>query len=421
MRVLLIHNAYQQPGGEDTVVEQERRLLESAGHRVITYLRSNCEMENSSASRKLTSIGKAFWATDSRRDIFRILQQEKPSVVHVHNTFFMISPSIYSACNESGVPVVQTLHNYRMLCPAANFFRAERACEECAERGLWRGVLHGCYRDSRAATAAVGMMLGLHRALGTWTAGVDCYIALSNFAREKFIAGGIPQRKIVVKPNFVSPDPGPGKGNREYALFVGRLSAEKGPGTLLDAWERLQSDIPLVMIGDGPLSAELKSRAQKLRLSHRITFLGRLAREETIAAMQRARFLILPSRCYENFPMSICEAFACGTPVICSRMGSMQEIVEDGRTGFHFSPGDADDLAGKVEWAWANPRRLAGMAAEARAAFVSKYTAERNYQMLMEIYRQSMTPSLPLLDSARDEHFSSPALCSKTESPTTVV
>jgi glycosyltransferase involved in cell wall biosynthesis len=334
------------------------------------------------------------WARDTRREIASLLHKQKPDLVHVHNTFLMVSPSIYSACREAHIPVVQTLHNYRLLCPVAIFFRRGRACEECLEHGLWRGVLHGCYRHSRAETSAVALMLAVHRWLGTWTWGVNCFIALTGFSRQKFIEGGIPAEKIAVKPNFVYPDPmavnhqssiANHKSPQGSALFVGRLSPEKGVVTLLAAWQRLQVRIPLRIIGGGPERVFLEARAKQMELSE-VRFIGHLPRDEVIAALKGAWCLVFTSQWYENFPVTIVEALACGVPLICSRLGAMEEMVADGRTGLHFAPGDADDLAAKVEWGWSHPEEMAAMGRAARAEFEAKYTAERNYEMLMEIY-----------------------------------
>ena len=389
MKILLVHNSYQQPGGEDVVFNQERQLLERAGHQVPTYCRSNCEIAGYSASKRLVLAGRMVWARDSRREIATLIRREKPDLVHVHNTFLMVSPSIYSACKEAHVPVMQTLHNYRLLCPAAIFFRRGRVCEECLEHGLWRGVVHGCYRNSRAETSAVALMLAVHRWLGTWSEMVDCFIALSEFSHRKFIEGGIPTEKVAVKPNFVFRDPGCRAQSGEYALFIGRLSPKKRVVTLLAAWQQLQVRIPLRIAGSGPERASLEAQAKQIGLSD-IRFLGQLPRDQVIAALKRGRFLVFTSEWYENFPMTIVEAFACGVPVICSRLGAMGEIVADGRTGLHFTAGDAEDLAQKVEWAWAHPEEMAAMGRAARAEYEAKYTAERNYEMLMKIYQGVM-------------------------------
>jgi glycosyltransferase involved in cell wall biosynthesis len=248
LKVLIVHNSYQQLGGEDIVFEQQCQMLKQRGHPVVTYCRSNWEIEGYSTLARGALVPKVIWNTDARRELSRLLYQQQPDIVHVHNTFLMISPSIYSACQAAQVPVVQTLHNYRLLCPAAIFFRDGRVCEECVEHGLWRAVRHGCYRDSRPATAVVALMLAAHSRFGTWTRMVDCYVSLSEFARSKFVQAGLPADKIFVQGNFVYPDPGAGTVEREYALFAGRLFPEKRALTLLAAWERLHRAIPLLII-----------------------------------------------------------------------------------------------------------------------------------------------------------------------------
>lgn len=389
MKVLLVHNEYQQPGGEDIVFRQEEELLSRFGHTVLTYKRSNHEISRSSAPRRLLLPKQLIWAEDARHDVARILEKEEPNVVHVHNTFTQISPSIYTACRDAGIPVVQTLHNFRLLCPAATFFRDGKVCEECATHSLWHSVEHGCYRKSRAGTAAVAMMLAAHRSLRTWTRNIDTYIALTEFARQKFMRHGFPAERIQVKPNFVAPDPGQGAEKGGYALFVGRLSEEKGLRTLLASWTCLKTPIRLFVIGDGPLRSELEEYAVAYDLSA-VSFLGRLSHEETQEAIKAARFLILPSECYENFPMTIVEAFAGGTPVICSRLGAMQEIVEAGRTGLHFAASNSQDLAEKVSWAWAHDGRMSAMGKAARRDYETKYTAEKNHSLLMDTYEKAM-------------------------------
>jgi glycosyltransferase involved in cell wall biosynthesis len=388
MKIVLVHNSYRQGGGEDVVFEQERENLERAGHEVIVYHRSNSEIDDLGALGRLSLVKNSVWSSDSRREFGALLASECPDVVHVHNTFVMISPSIYSACREFGVPVVQTLHNFRLMCPSATFFRNGRICEECVDNSLWSGIRHGCYRDSKAATATVALILASHRSLGTWRDSVRRYIALTDFAREKFIRAGFESAKIVVKPNFVDRDPGPRTGIGDYALYTGRLSPEKGLATLLDAWERLPFPCPLQVIGDGPDRAALEGRVRERNIPG-ITFRGRLPRADTIAATKGARFIVVPSICYEGFPMVIAEAFACGTPVLCSKLGGMKEIVADRGTGLHCVAGDADDLAEKTSWAWSHPVEVSEMGRSARREYEKQYTAERNYELLMEVYYQA--------------------------------
>jgi glycosyltransferase involved in cell wall biosynthesis len=387
MKILLVHNKYQQAGGEDVVFDQELRLLERHGHHVVSYLRSNHELEELSPIEQIGLVGRIISAEDSKEDIQQILREEKPDLVHAHNTFMMISPSIYEVCKQEGVPVLQTLHNFRLLCPAGTFFRDGHVCEECRNHGLMRSVAHGCYRESRAATAAVALMLQVHRTRRTWDELVSGFIALTHFARDKFIECGLPAEKIYVKPNFVYPDPGQRSTAAHYALFAGRLSPEKGVSTLLAAWDRVRSPIPLVIVGDGPLRSELEAEAAKRNL-WQVTFRGHLALSETRAAIKQAAFLIVPSLWYEGFSLNVAEAFACGVPVICSRLGALQENVADHRTGLHFDVGDAEDLAAKVEWARTHPFELATMGREARHEYERRFSSEVNYSRLMEIYEQ---------------------------------
>ena len=226
-------------------------------------------------------------------------------------------------------------------------------------------------------------MLSTHRGLRTWTEQVDMYIVTTEFARERFIQGGFRAEKLVVKPHFLHPAPSPDKLPGDYALLVGRLSPEKGVRTLLAAWKRLSDRIPLKIVGDGPLAEEVADATAGLE---RAEWLGRQPRERVLALMKGASVLVFPSTCYENFPMTILEAYAVGLPVIASNLGGMSSLIDHGRTGLHFRPGDPKDLAAKVEWASAHPAELAGMRREARGEFEAKYTAERNYKMLMEIY-----------------------------------
>jgi glycosyltransferase involved in cell wall biosynthesis len=265
---------------------------------------------------------------------------------------------------------------------------------------LWQGIYHGCYRGSRTATATVALMLGVHRRLGTWSRLVDCHIALTEFSRKKFIDIGLPANKIVVKPNFVlfdpvSEDPQSASVNHKltqdsYVLFVGRLSEEKGVRTLLRAFQQLHNRIPLEVVGDGPLRGELEEETTRQRSSG-ISFHGRLNLDRVRALMKQARFLVFPSECYETFGLSLVEAFACGVPVVCTRLAAMQEIVADGRTGLHFNPGDSEDLAAKVEWAWTHSQDMDEMGRAARAEYEGKYTTERNYPMLMNIYQRAIS------------------------------
>jgi glycosyltransferase involved in cell wall biosynthesis len=381
MRILVIHNRYQIRGGEDECYEAEVSLLREKGHEVEVYEANNDRVAELG---KLRLAADTVWSKEAYQAVEHQLQKQRPDVVHVQNFFPLISPSVYYAAKSQGVPVVQTLHNYRLLCPNALFFRDGKVCEDCLGQIIpYPGVMHGCYRENKVATAGVATMLSVHRAMNTWNTTVNSYITLTEFARQKFIAGGIPAEKIVVKPNFVRPEPEPGSGSGGYALFVGRLSVEKGLDTLLAAWEHLDNQIPLKIVGDGPLADQVVAATKRLPL---IEWLGRKPMAQVHELMGEAKFLIFPSKWYETFGRVAIEAFAKGTPVIAANIGAIAELVDSGRTGLHFCPGDATDLADKVKWVLANPEKLAQMRLQARSEFEAKYTADKNYQKLMEIY-----------------------------------
>ncbi len=388
MKILTVHNTYQLPGGEDEVFASERDMLRSAGHEVVEYVRSNDEISDYGLWNKATLSLRTVWAWDSVKELRALLRREKPQLAHFHNTFPLISPGVYSACQEAGIPVVQSLHNPRLICPAATLYRHGHVCEDCLEKMFpWPSVLHACYRNSRVQTGVVASMLMAHRYLNTWEKQVNAYIVFTNFYRQKFTDAGLPPKKISIKPHFVCPDPGQGQTIQNYALFVGRLAAEKGVVTLIEAWERSKS-VPLKIRGDGPLQNRVQEHA---RVSNsRLELVPRLTRKDLVVLIQGARFLIWPSEgYYETFGLVAVEAFACGTPVVASRIGVMEEIVEEGRTGLLFTPGDAQDLAAKMEWAWSNPEAMKEMGRAARREYEAKYTAETNYQILMHIYEQA--------------------------------
>jgi glycosyltransferase involved in cell wall biosynthesis len=412
MRILIVHESYQQRGGEDAVAAAEAEQLELHGHTVLQYRRHNDELKDQGPLRIVRSGIDAVWSRHSARDLERLLVTGKPEVVHFHNTLPLISPSTYYACSRYGVPVVQTLHNYRLVCPAATFLRNGRLCEECLGRRVaWKAVAHGCYRGSRAASAAVTAMLAAHRALRTWQTKVDAYIALSEFARKKHVAGGLPPGRLVVKPNFVHPDPGPRPKHEagKYALFVGRLSAEKGLSGLLAAWKRLSQPIPLFLLGEGPMREEIAPQMGSSALPE-ASLVGGVSRDEVFEWMRGARFLVCPSHWFEGCPLVIVEAFACGVPVIATGHGPTAEMVDHGRTGLHVAAGDDADLAAKVEWAWSHPAEMQVMGEAARREFEAKYSAEQNYRQLLALYER-------LVDRRGHALQAVPALARRSISP----
>jgi len=390
MRILMVHNRYQQRGGEDAVFEAESALLRTYGHDVHTLEFTNDSIDaQMSTMSKLKLAADTVWSRDGAKKVADTAEAFGAEVVHFHNTLPLVSPAAYAACQQRGISVVQTLHNFRLLCPGVNFFRDGKACEDCLGKPApVPGIVHGCYRESRAQTAVVATMITAHRMRRTWQRDVDMFIALSEFSRSKFIKGGLPASKLVVKPNFTeAPAPSPAV-ERSGFFSVGRLSAEKGIPTLLSAWDRDSASMPLRIAGDGPFGDMVQDAASRRPA---IQTLGRIDRDGVMREMRAATALVFTSECYENFPVSIVEAYACGLPVIAPDHGAMSELIQHGRNGLHFEVGNADDLHEKVQWAATHPEEMEQMSRRARATYDALYTPTRNHEFMMDIYDQAIS------------------------------
>jgi len=386
VRVLLAHNFYRSsaPSGEDEVVRGEQRLLEDSGVEVITFSRHNDSLPTGFAGALGAALSNA-WSFDALRELRRLIATTRPDVAHFHNTFPQISPAAYLACREAGVPIVQTLHNYRMFCANGLLNRHGEPCEQCVGRAPLPALVHACYRDSRVATA--GMVLGtaLHRARRTYQTLVDRFIVHTQFAAQRFIAHGLPPERIAIRGNCLPHDPGAGRGDGGYALYVGRLTAEKGVGTLIRAWRQL-SGIPLRIAGDGELRAPLEREAAGLP----IEFLGRIPAARVIELMQGAAMLVVPSECYEGFPRVVVEAFATGAPLVAANLGGLGELVTEGVDGVKFRSGSAADLAAAVSRLWQAPGLRAAQRAANRARFEREYSPQVGLTSLQDVYRQAL-------------------------------
>jgi glycosyltransferase involved in cell wall biosynthesis len=397
MRVLLLHNRYQLAGGEDGVVKAEKSLLEVNGHQVDLLEVSNHEIKN--AWDKVTAAVSAIYSHSAKERVSQEIEKFHPDIVHVHNFFPLLSPSIYDACREHNVPIVQTLHNYRLACPKAMPFRDGKICEDCIGQPIpWSGVVHGCYRNSRVQSSVVAAMNTWHRLRGTWQEYVDAYIVFTQFQKNKMIQAGLPTEKFHIKPNFVF-DPGFLELNihrSNYLLFVGRLSEEKGVSVLIDAYINENLDIPLKIVGDGPLLSEIQQKVENSNAKNVIEFLGFQDKSTVLSLMRDAQFLIFPSIWYEGFPLTIAEAFACGLPVIAPKLGGMAEIVDNEVNGLHFAAGNSAELAAKIQWAITHRESMNLMGNHARLKYESQYTPNTNYQQLIEIYQQVQKPSLKI-------------------------
>lgn len=392
MKILLAHNFYgsEAPSGENTVYESERNLLGNHGHQVIEFTRSSDEIRRRGPIGLLQGACATPWNFFSARALRQLILRERPDLMHVHNTFPLISPSIFSAAHGLGVPTVLTLHNYRCFCANGIPLRDNQPCTRCLDRrSVLPALRYGCYRSSRTATLPLAAMIALHRSLGTWQNHVDAFIALTSFQRDKLIGAGLPEQCVHLKPHFypAPPTPLPWPEREGKVVYIGRLGSEKGLKSLIEAWRLWGSEAPtLQMIGDGPERETLLSAIKAAGLDKKIFLFGQISFAGVQELLSKARLLVLPSLCYEGFPMAIREAFALGVPVAGSRLGSIPCIVDDAKTGVLFTPGDASDLLRATRTLWNDATALARMALAARTEFEDKYTAEKNYTLLMDVY-----------------------------------
>lgn len=394
LKIIQTHNFYKSaaPSGENVVFQAEHQMLTKLGHYVRTFVRNSDEISNQGYFGIIKAAAITPWNPFAVRAIRQLINDIHPDVIHVHNTFPLISPSIFSAIGGQAARVL-TLHNYRLYCPAAIPMRNGEICTKCLDRHTpLPALIHGCYRGNRVATLPLAMSVGLHRALGTWTKQVDAFICLSEFQRELMVQAGLPREKVHVKPNFYpgSPEVIPWATRKPYVVFAGRLTAEKGVVNLLRAWKAWGTGAPeLRLVGDGELRTELEQRAAGLP----IQFLGQLSADQAQSEIANARLLVLPSECFEGFPMVVREAFAFGTPAAVSNLGPLPSIVEHGKSGIVFQPADPQSILKEVRTAWETPELLQRLGRGARAEFEIKYTEETNYAALIEIYQKAIEVS----------------------------
>jgi glycosyltransferase involved in cell wall biosynthesis len=388
LRVAILHNRYAQRGGEDAVVETEAELLRKAGCEVALFLVDSAPLLRSPVAR-LQAAARARWNPAMVERVASFLAEHPVDVAHVHNFFPLLSPAVHATLHALGIPVVQTLHNYRLACANAAFLRDGRPCEECAVRGPWRAVRFGCLRGSRLASAVWAEATWTHRRRGTWHECVDRFVAPSEFTRRKLAAAGLPAERIVVKPNPVA-DPGPPGPPGRGGLYAGRLSPEKGVGLLLDAWRRLPGAPPLAIAGDGPEAGRLRERASGIP---GVRFLGEVSRERVASLLTGAAFAVAPSVWYEVFPVAVAEAMAAGRAVVASDAGALAELVEHGATGLLFRSGDAESLAGACRSLLDDAGLAAALGREARARYEDELAPEPGTRRLLELYAEVLAAS----------------------------
>lgn len=380
MKILVAHNAYHYRGGEDTLVSAELAMLRRNGHQVFLYRRDNAEIADMPSARAALD---TVWSLRTIGDVRTLYRRFKPDLIHAHNTFPLISPSLYGIARRLRIPVVQTLHNFRLICPQAMLARGGKICTDCVGHWPWRAVWHRCYRGSLAQTAVASAMLSLHRMRGSWAHSVSRYIVLNRSCRDLFVAGGLPPAKLRIKPNFVEASGVPEWTRRAGGIFVGRLSPEKGLATLAQALRTLPA-ITIDVYGKGPLQSEVE-RTPGLR------YRGFLASAELRRCMQQAAYLVMPSTGMESFGLAAIEAFACGVPVIASQQGGLGELITHKKNGLLVAPGDPAALAQAITYAESHPDEMRRMGMDAYQTWFAHYTPERNYELLMHIYDEALS------------------------------
>jgi glycosyltransferase involved in cell wall biosynthesis len=386
MKVILCHNYFRERGGEDQVFEDELDLLETHGVEVIPFVKNNRDFDGFWDTTKI-AFGTP-WNRSSARELTDLVDKTGADVVHFHNWLPQISPAAFHAARRAGAVVIQTLHNYRWACPKGILFRDGDVCEKCVGKTVpWPAVRHSCYRGSVAGSTFIAGALALHNMLDTKERMIDSYIAPGTFIREKMASAGVPGDRIFIKPNFLTTDPGPGTGDGGYMVSLGRLSPEKKIDTLLGAWELLDGQIPLKISGSGVMRPLVEAAAAK---DASIEYLGFAPDEALDGLLGNARGLVFTSGTYEAQPMAILETYAKGTPVIAARMGAMTDLIEDGVTGFHFAPGDREDLARVVRHVFNPSTDLGPIRQSTRDKYLTNYTPAPNFDRLMEIYELSI-------------------------------
>lgn len=386
MKILIIHNSYQVRGGEDEVVASEVKMLKDRGHEVAEYRRKNFSKDMVVRLLKSSLVGKSVDSLAVYHEVKEAIRQQRPDIVHIHNTFYVMTRAVYRACKDEGVPVVQSLHNYRFLCPIAIFWRPSvGVCEECLHQGFQAAVKNKCWKNSRWLSRFLVDAVASYREDDFIKRHVDKFIALNEVSQNKYQENGFKDCRFVVKPQFLDFDPGVSAEKDDYGLFVGGFFAYKGVETLLQAWQKMDKSRRLKLIGDGPLLEALRTKYT----SANIEFLGRKPLNETLECMKRSLFVVVPSECYETGPRVIIEAFACGVPVVGSEIadgGAIGAVVEEGATGVLFKSRNVQDLAHKLRFMFDNKTKVLEMGRRARKEFESKYTVEKNYLQLIGIY-----------------------------------
>lgn len=390
MNIVQVHNYYTQPGGEKIVLGQERKLLKEKGHKVYQFTRDSQSID--SFFKKFKTLLNIAFSKKIYTEFRTYCKKNKPDVVHVHNTYPLITPSIFFAAKDMRIPIVYTLHNYRLIYPNALLIYNGKIDNRTIKGSAYTTIPQKVYKKSYLQTAALAYLIEYHRKRETWTNKVDRFISLTNFSKKIFIEAGLPAGKLSVKPNFIE-DPYKIYSDMKQEvrpngfLFVGRISEEKGIEDLIDTWLEYELEMPLYVIGEGPLKSKLKYKSKQ---NKHINWVGAVEKKEVYSWILKVKALLFPSICFETFGMSVIEAFSMATPVICSDIGSHASIVKDRVNGLHFEVSNKQDFKKKILRLNSDSELLRKLGENARMDYLLNYTPEKNYKMLMNIYQEAI-------------------------------
>ena len=386
MNILLVHDFYQNFGGEDSIALREKVLLERSGIPLRFYSRDNIEIKEYSFLQKLRFIPRTVFSGFTANSIEKIIREFEPTVAYTHNIFPLISPSIYHTLHSKSVPCVQNVQDFRWLCPNGLFFTKNSVCERCKRGAYWNAARYRCFRDSYPLSGLYASAIGINRAIGVLNK-ITAIVCATHFSKQKFIEAGIDEGRLYIKPNFIDASGfEPAFGTGDHILFLGRLSPERGLWTLIRAFEKMR-DIQLRIVGTGPLEEDLRVYIKEKNLIN-ISMEGFKKGAEKMDLLKNALFMVFTSEWYEHFPIVILESFAAGKPVITSRLGNMPFIVENGKSGLHYEAGQADDLIEKVKDLINNPGRVSRMGKHARRLVETIYSPEENLKILKSIFEK---------------------------------
>lgn len=389
MKILQIHNYYKIRGGECSVVNMEEALLSKNGHNVQQFVRDSQNIDNMSVSGKINSFVNIPYNRRIYQDIAQTIKSDRPDIAHVHNVFPLISPSVYAALHDCNIPVVQTIHNYRFMCPNGQFFVNGHICEDCQSSGFYSALKKKCFRNNRVLSTLYAISISRMWRTGVIQKYITKYIALNYFVAKKLAVSGIPDANIEICGNFIEPLASSFSNKKNYILFLGRLSAEKGINTLLHALSKLDN-VRLKIAGSGPEESNLKEQAKRY-CRNNVDFLGHVSGDEKYKLIAEAQCMIVPSEWYENFPVSVMESLSLGTPVIASNIGGLPDMIEHNVTGLLFKAGDPDNLAECIKSLLSDSVRLTEMSNHATTAAKNKFSPEKHLNQLIDIYQHAIT------------------------------